>query len=83
MAQYLELGFIDQDGDSRSLRSTFPVPDLSVQELSKRNAGLGKPEYMCTWAFELLRSEPSCIAMDFRKFFIRYSDIFADFPPKM
>ena len=48
--------------------------------MSRRYATLIKPLYMCGWAFELLRSNPICIGLDFRRFFLRYSMAFGDRP---
>jgi hypothetical protein len=58
------------------LRPTFPAPKLSTQDMSDQLSAVGKARYMCTWAFELLRSEPLCVGMDFRLFHQRYSELF-------
>lgn len=66
-------------GDIRSslvLRRTFPSPGLSIQKMSRQVSGLGKSQYMCSWAFELLRNNPIFTGMDFRVFHQRYIDIF-------
>lgn len=73
---YLKSGFNDQDGMSLILRGMLLSPGLSIQEMSKKYASLKKPQYMCGWAFELLRSDPICIGIDFRRFFLRYSMAF-------
>lgn len=80
LGAYLELGFNDEDRPSLILRGMQISPGLSVQELSKTQASLNKPHYMCGWAFELLRSDPICIGLDFRRFFLRYSTAFGDRP---
>ena len=55
-------------------------PGFSIQEMSRKQAELYKPQYMCGWAFELLRNNPVCIGLDFRRFFFRYSIAFGDRP---
>ena len=71
-----ELGFDDHDGQSIVLKSFFPVPGVSIQELSTRYASLGKSSYLCGWAFEFLRNEPCAIGYDFRRFHKRFSATF-------
>ena len=81
LAQQLEGGFDDEvSSHANFLRSTLPSPGVSVQDLSKRYATLGKSHHMCSWAFELLRNDPVCIGMDFRRFHKRYSSIFNPYP---
>ena len=75
---YLGTGFVDDDGQSLILRGPQLSPGLSIQEMSRRYATLNRPQYMCGWAFELLRSNPICIGLDFRRFFLRYSMAFGD-----
>lgn len=68
-----------ENGDIRTnlaLRRTFPSPHLSIQEMSRRFSGFQKSQYMCNWAFELLRNDPISIGMDFRLFHRRYNDVF-------
>ena len=80
LEEYLRAGFRDDDGPSLILRGMQPSPDLSIQEMSRRYATSNKPLYMCGWAFELLRSNPICIGLDFRRFFLRFSMAFGDRP---
>ena len=61
--------------DYNFLEDTMPSPGLSTQEMSLRISSQGKAKYMCTWAFELLRTQPICIGMDFRLFHERYSQL--------
>ena len=77
---YLRAGFNDDDGPSITLRGPPISSDLSIQGMSRRYATSNKPQYMCGWAFELLRSNPICIGADFRRFFLRYSMAFGDRP---
>lgn len=64
------------------LQSFSPTLGISLQEMSKRYATVGKSHYMCTWAFELLRKNPVCIGMDFRRFHQLYSNHFGHYPAR-
>ena len=76
VGSHLKLGFNDHDGNSLILKSCLVAPGVSIQEMSRRFASAGKSEYMCGWAFELLRSHPSAIGLDFRRFHHSFSDAF-------
>ena len=76
LGNYLRLGYDDQAGHSFMLDGMEVSPDLTIQEMSRLQANQQKPRYMCGWAFELLRSNPICIGLDFRRFFSRYSMTF-------
>ena len=77
---YPKIGFQDHSRSTRVLRGMEISPGLSLQEMSRKHANLYKPQYMCGWAFELLRNDPSCIGFDFRRLFFRYSTAFGDRP---
>ena len=77
---YLESGFEDEPGSSLLLRGMEISPGLSIQEMLRQHADLYKPQYMCGWAFELLRNNPICTGFDFRRFFSRYSKAFGNRP---
>ena len=68
--------------EANFLQSFSPTLGMSLQEMSKRFAAVGKSHYMCTWAFELLRKNPVCISMDFRKFHQLYSNHFNHYPAR-
>lgn len=76
LSSHVWSGYNDHNGHSLSLQSFFPAPGMSLQEMSKRVASLEKPAYMCSWAFELLRTEPCALGADFRRFHQRFSDVF-------
>ena len=59
-------------------RSTTPSPGMSIHEFSTLYATQGKPRAMCSWAFELLRTEPICLSVDFRTFYQRYSELWGN-----
>ena len=77
---YLRFGYNDHNGSALILRGTIPAPGISIQQMSKRYASRGKARYMCGWAFELLRSDPISIGVDFRRFHRRYFEVFGDRP---
>lgn len=64
------------------LRTTFPTPDLGLEQFSKKTTYCGKADYMCNWAFELLRTQDVCIVADFRNFHKRYSSLFGHRPAR-
>ena len=64
------------------LQSFAPISGMSLQEMSKRYATLGKSHYMCAWAFELLRKNPVCMSMDFRRFHGLYASYFDHYPAR-
>ncbi|KAL8963040.1 MAG: hypothetical protein Q9193_000646 [Seirophora villosa] len=76
LGRNLKMGYNDHQGRSFILDGMEISPDLSIQEMSRNQASRHKPRYMCGWAFELLRSHPVCIGLDFRRFFSRYSMTF-------
>lgn len=80
VGSHIRLGFNDHDGHSLLLKGFFPSPGLSIQEMSRKGASAGKSDYMCGWAFELLRSDPSAVGLDFRRFHRRFSDAFGARP---
>ena len=75
---------VDDEIASRAtfLRSFSPTSGISLQEWSKRYAAVGKSHFMCTWAFELLRKNPVCISMDFRRFHQLHSNYFSHYPAR-
>lgn len=60
------------------LRQSFVAPDISIEGMWKGYTWRAKPAYMCGWAFELLRAQLSAIGHDFRRFFMRYSNVFGN-----
>ena len=78
----LERGLTGSQRLRISQRSTTPIPGLSIHELSSLHAAHGKARSMCSWAFELLRTEPTCLSMDFRTFHHRYSLLWGNAPAR-
>lgn len=75
---YLLMGFNDANEQALLLKGTSPSPDHTLQDISRDQVAKFKPQSMCGWAFELLRSNPVCLASDFRGMFSRYSNAFGD-----
>ena len=61
-------------GSQMRLLTPTPSPGLSLEEMSRRYASEGKEDYMCSWAFELLRAQKPCIGMDFRRLHATFRD---------
>ncbi|KAI4187166.1 MAG: hypothetical protein L6R41_002993 [Letrouitia leprolyta] len=61
----MKWGSSDGKKGQLSLRGTTPCPGMTIHEMSQQYAGIGKPEYMCSWNFELLRINSICIGADF------------------
>ncbi len=81
LARHLESGV--EDNISRVFLQSFsPVAGLSLQEISRRYASVGRSHYMCAWAFQLLRSNPVCLNMDFRKAHRLYCGKFNRYPAR-
>lgn len=68
--------------DNSRLRSTKPNPGLSIHEMSALYAAKGKARSMCSWAFELLRTDDVCLGMDFRTFHRRYLQLWSRTPAR-
>lgn len=83
LAQHLEGGVDDQPASiAVSLQSFSPISGVSLQETSKRYAFVGKSPYMCAWALQLLRRNPVCISMDFRRFHRLYCNKYDRYPAR-
>ena len=68
--------------DIKTLRSTRPNPGLSIHEMSTLYAAEEKARSMCSWAFELLRTDDTCLGMDFRTFHRRYLQLWRHAPAR-
>lgn len=78
----LERGWSDGHRINFNLRGTVPAPGVSIQEMSNLHAAEGKARSMCSWAFELLRTETVCLGMDFRTFHQRYLKLWSNAPAR-
>lgn len=78
--EVIRWGFRGKEGPMDTLQSFYPEACMSIEEMSKRFAGMAKPSYVCGWAFELIRTNRCAIGLDFRNFFQRFSATFPDRP---
>lgn len=78
LGNHLRDGFNDAKEPALLLKGTSPSPDITLQDISRHQVATFKPQSMCGWAFELLRSNPVCLASDFRGMFSRYAKAFGD-----
>ncbi|KAF4541548.1 Ankyrin repeat-containing protein [Lasiodiplodia theobromae] len=54
----------------------------ALQSDSVQSSSGTKAAYMCSWAFELLRTDRAALAQDFRAFHERYNGLFGHLPPR-
>lgn len=78
VGSHLKHGFNDANERALLLKGTSPSPDSTLQDISRHQVATLKPHSMCGWAFELLRSDPVCLASDFRSMFSRYTNAFGN-----
>ncbi|KAI9771959.1 MAG: hypothetical protein M1839_002592 [Geoglossum umbratile] len=57
-----------------------PTSRESDIEPLQRDERPGKARYMCSWAFELLRTDRASIGLDFRRFHEAYAELFGSLP---
>ena len=79
---YLVLGSPDRKIMHLNLRGTLISPKVTIHDMSRQRASLEKPAYMCSWNFELLRTNSVCIGADFRRFHQRYKSAFGGYPAR-
>lgn len=65
-----------------AIRGLASVPELFVQHNLQQLEHGRKTPYMCRWAYELLRNDRACVAMDLRRFHECYSNLFGDSPAR-
>ncbi len=78
LGSQMPFGFNDANEQALLLKGTSPSLDFTLQDISRSQVAQFKPQSMCGWAFELLRSNPVCLASDFRGMFSRYANAFGD-----
>jgi hypothetical protein len=79
---HVKFGYNHEDVKDNWIRPFSPCPGYSLREITDQNSMIGKDKSMCTWAFELLRSESICLGMDFTLFHTRYRSLFEDKPAR-
>lgn len=67
-------------GSNRDLaiKGLASIPELFAQHNSQQLEFGKKTPYMCRWAYELLRNDRACVAMDLSRFHECYNDLFGD-----
>jgi hypothetical protein len=58
------------------LRHFSAKPGTSLAAICADSAWQNKPNNMCTWAFDLVQNDPSCLGLDFRLLHKRFSTTF-------
>ena len=65
-------------GTNLAIKGLASIPELFAQ-YNLQHLALGKKTpYMCRWAYELLRNDRACVAMDLRRFHECYNNFFGD-----
>lgn len=74
--QHLHLGVTNGDGSLGSLRHFSVRPGTNLAAFTAQLSRQGIPGNMCTWAFELIRSNPLCLGLDFQILHRRFTGAF-------
>lgn len=78
----LSFGFDFSSNKFLAIQGLASIPELFVQhDLQQLEHGKKTP-YMCRWAYELLRNDRACVAMDLCRFHECYSNLFGDTPAR-
>lgn len=67
----LRTGFLEFARSIPPLRVPSPVTDMSTRKMLREFMVKNKPHYMCGYAFELIRTNPCALGLDFRNFMDR------------
>lgn len=78
----LSSGYTFDTNKFLAIRGLASIPELFVQHNLQQLEHGGKTPYMCRWAYELLRNDRACVAMDLRRFHECYSNLFGDTPAR-
>lgn len=65
-----------------SIRGLASTPELFAQHNLQQLEHGRKTPYMCRWAYELLRNDRACVAMDLRRFHECYNSLFGNRPAR-
>lgn len=60
----------------------FQIPSTAGSQCSSGCENTQLPQYMCTWAFEILRSNPKTESLDYRLFADRFATHYGTFSPR-
>ena len=75
MEEQLRLGY-DYSNRGLEIRGLAPIPEIFAQRLAQHLEDQKMAQYMCTWAFELLRNDRACVTTDLRRFHWCYKSLF-------
>lgn len=79
---HLEWGYDFANNRFLAIRGLASIPELFAKhDLQQWEYGKKTP-YMCRWAYELLRNDRACVAMDLRRFHECYNSMFGDRPAR-
>lgn len=78
----LSSGYDFNNNRALNIRGLASIPDLFAQHNLQQLEYGRKTPYMCRWAYELLRNDRACFAMDLRRFHECYSNLFGDTPAR-
>ena len=81
MEDHLRLGY-DYSNRGMEIRGLAPIPEIFAQRFSQHLEDQNMAQYMCSWAFELLRNDRACITTDLRRFHWCYKALFGGRPPR-
>lgn len=78
----LRLGYDLESNEALAIKGLASIPELFAQHnLQQLKLGRQTP-YMCRWAYELLRNDRACAAMDLSRFHECYDTLFGDRPAR-
>lgn len=75
-------GYEFDNNRSLAIRGIVSIPELTVYFNSLQLKDRNKTKYMCCWAYELLRNDRACVAVDLRRFHDCYANLFHDKPAR-
>ena len=81
MEFHLEGGF-DFDEQGLDIRGIASVPEIFAQRLAQHLKDQKKAQYMCSWAYQLLRNDRACATTDLRRFHWCYNGLFRGRPAR-
>lgn len=78
----LKQGYDYDNNRSLAIRGLASIPELFAQHNLQQLEQGKKTPYMCRWAYELLRNDRACAAMDLRQFHECYNSLFGNEPAR-
>lgn len=78
----LRWGYDFKNNRSLAIKGLASIPELFDRHNLQQLALGKKTPYMCLWAYELLRNDRACVAMDLSRFHECYNNLFGDRPAR-